>query len=126
MSDADLVSLLAESRERNLRQGVTGMLLFASGSFLQVLEGQPADVDAIFASIRRDPRNADVFLIARDTILERAFPGWSMGFANVSGLSPEKLPGFSGFLDMKVEDVPDAAADGVAMSLLNLFREHNP
>ena len=126
MQDGDLVSLLEQCRRRNLRQDVTGMLLYADGSFLQVLEGRPADVEAIFASILRDTRNTDVFLIARDAILNRNFPGWSMGFANASGLSPEKLPGFSRFLELQADELPDADSGGIAMSLLSLFRENNP
>ena len=126
MQEADLVALLEQSRARNLRQDVTGMLLYADGSFLQVLEGRVADVDAIFGSIQRDARNTDIFLIARDAILERSFPGWSMGFANASGLSPEKLPGFSRFLELQADELPDGDAGGIAMSLLTLFRAGNP
>ena len=126
MSEAGLVALLGQSRARNLRQDVTGMLLYADGSFLQVLEGQAADVDAIYGSIQRDARNTDVFLVARDAILERSFPGWSMGFANASGLSPERLPGFSRFLDLQADELPNGDADGVAMSLLTLFRANHP
>jgi hypothetical protein len=35
----DLLELLGKSQERNHKLGITGMLLFKQGNFLQVLEG---------------------------------------------------------------------------------------
>ena len=39
MPSQDLLSLLKECRENNAGCGVTGMLLYCNGTFLQVLEG---------------------------------------------------------------------------------------
>ena len=40
MSNEDLIDLLEKSRQRNSRQNITGLLLYAEKKFLQVLEGQ--------------------------------------------------------------------------------------
>lgn len=37
---SDLVTLLAKARQNNSQLGVTGMLLYHDGSFMQVLEGE--------------------------------------------------------------------------------------
>ena len=47
MTEEDLIFLLEQSRNRNLRQHVTGMLLFVGGNFIQVLEGDDKDVEEI-------------------------------------------------------------------------------
>jgi Sensors of blue-light using FAD len=74
----EIPDLLQQIRIANARQALTGMLLYISGSFLQVLEGQPERVDAVFSRILRDNRHTQVTLIARESISERAFEGWTM------------------------------------------------
>jgi hypothetical protein len=56
----ELEELLQVARENNAKLGLTGMLLYAEGSFFQVLEG-PADVvDALYVKIKRDKRHDNV------------------------------------------------------------------
>ncbi|WP_419835757.1 BLUF domain-containing protein [Endozoicomonas atrinae] len=40
MDEHELTALLEQSRDRNLRQNVTGMLIYCDGNFFQVLEGE--------------------------------------------------------------------------------------
>lgn len=75
-----LTALLRDSRDRNTAAGLTGMLLHAEGSFIQVLEGVAPAVDAAFNRIERDPRHDRITRIIREPIAERAFSDWSMGF----------------------------------------------
>jgi Sensors of blue-light using FAD len=70
--------LLKQARLANAKHELTGMLLYIGGSFLQVLEGQAELVEAVYATIQRDKRHTQVTLIARDTILERAYEGWTL------------------------------------------------
>jgi hypothetical protein len=70
--------LLQQVRIANAKQEFTGMLLYISGSFLQVLEGQPEMVDAVFSKILRDKRHTQITSIASESIAERAFEGWTM------------------------------------------------
>lgn len=74
----EIPNLLQQVRIGNAKQEITGMLLYISGSFLQVLEGQPETVDAVFSRILRDKRHTQLTLIDRESILERAFEGWTM------------------------------------------------
>jgi len=39
MARTDLEQMLTESRLRNVKRGITGVLVFSDGVFLQVLEG---------------------------------------------------------------------------------------
>ena len=74
----EIPDLLQQARMANARQEITGMLLYISGSFLQVLEGQPEMVDPVFSRILSDNRHTQLTLIARESIPERAFEGWTM------------------------------------------------
>ena len=74
----EIPDLLQQARVANAKQEITGMLLYISGSFLQVLEGQPEMVDGVFSRILCDKRHTQVTLIAKESIPERAFEGWTM------------------------------------------------
>ena len=79
-----LKALLAKARTRNTLHGVSGMLLYRQGSFLQVLEGPEIEVERILASIYKDKRHTNTRLLSRTTILKREFEAWSMGFHDTS------------------------------------------
>ncbi len=102
-TDPWLDALLLQSRARNLRQGITGMLVCHEATFVQVLEGAPRDVQQIFADIRIDPRNEGVVKLIEEPISQRDFPDWTMGFARLSRLQHAELPGFVDLFDGTVE-----------------------
>jgi len=96
-SKADLKHLLVNSRLRNAEAGISGMLIYDRGAFLQMLEGDMAAVFRTFARIERDPRHKDVAVLLRDAqVSERAFGQWSMGFDDGSGASAV----LKGFVDL--------------------------
>ena len=78
--DVDLAALLAVSRMNNERRGLTGLLLFRDGQFMQVLEGPEAAVRRALATIAADPRHTGVWTLDEETIEHRRFGAWSMGY----------------------------------------------
>jgi len=80
MERSDLTRMLEESRLRNVKRGITGVLLFADGVFLQVLEGARDDVEDLMASLRRDPRHRDIKVILEEEVETGAFPTWRMAY----------------------------------------------
>ena len=114
----DLLDLLAQSRENNARSGVTGILLYRHGTFLQVLEGPHAEVDALYATIARDPRHREVSTVLAEDRPERRFPDWTMGFADVGG----ELGDVDGFNDvLTAVQGPDGQESEKFLELLALF-----
>lgn len=101
--EEDLLALLTQARERNLRQNVTGMLLYHNATYLQVLEGDSDDVHQIFNSIKRDTRNNGLVKLAECNIKKRDFPGWSMGFEDLTAYSSDELPGFVDIFNGKLD-----------------------
>ena len=83
-SDAMLRELLEQARTRNARLGITGCLLYYDGSFMQYLEGPREGVQAVFASIQRDPRHHQVGLLHQGPIERREFADWWMAAGKVS------------------------------------------
>ncbi len=53
-------SILASSREHNLANGITGVLCYGGGIYLQAIEGGRNQVNALYTQIVKDPRHKDV------------------------------------------------------------------
>lgn len=94
----ELTDLLARARTNNQAAGVTGLLLYHRGSFLQVLEGEGSVVQSLYERIEKDPRHNRCIVIKRSTVEERSFADWSMGFVEVSTAEANRLDGFNSFL----------------------------
>ncbi|HEX2671571.1 MAG TPA: BLUF domain-containing protein [Polyangiaceae bacterium] len=118
-SDAELTDLLAVSRANNLRLGVTGMLLYHDGSFLQALEGEETIVERLYAKIGRDERHHRVVALIRRTVDARYFDQWQMGFASMKAI-PISVPGYSEYLRQRGKPLESG---NVAAQLLAAFRD---
>ncbi|MFG6460446.1 BLUF domain-containing protein [Roseateles sp. DXS20W] len=95
LADADLAAILKSSREHNPAEGITGLLCFSDGVFVQVLEGGRNAVNARYKRIVEDRRHQDVILLAYEEITERGFAGWTMGQVNLQRLNPALLLKYS-------------------------------
>ena len=104
-TQAELAEILAVSRERNARDGITGLLLYHAGNIIQVLEGPEAAVRATIARIQRDPRHHQITILLDQPIGERAFAGWAMGYRHVETISPEDGELYAAFRAGRLQDV---------------------
>jgi hypothetical protein len=80
LNDSALSWLLQQSQARNARLSISGLLLHSDGYFLQYLEGPPDSIEAVWSSIKSDPRHGNVVLLFDEARETRLFSGWSMGF----------------------------------------------
>lgn len=122
MDDDELLSLLAQARDRNRRQGITGMLLYSNGNFFQVLEGEENDVGEVYESILKDKRNHGNIVIVKERISERSFPNWSMGFRKLSENDLRSIDGYSDFMSLTTQEI--SGNPSLVMGLLLQFREN--
>lgn len=97
-SETELVELLKRAKENNLRNGITGMLLYSNGNFIQVIEGEEDSVQTLHQKILTDPRHKNVITLLTRPLTQRMFSEWSMGFRNLDQTSEEITPGFTHFL----------------------------
>lgn len=93
---SDLQSILLTARANNAARLISGMLLYTSGSFFQVLEGDGDAIEALYAGIAADRRHANVTRIICEPIAERVFGDWSMGYISPENASElESIEGLS-------------------------------
>ncbi len=90
----DLEALLAVSRNNNRHMGITGVLLYEEGHFLQVLEGREDRVTGLFEKIRQDARHEHVAVVQEGPIEERSFHRWSMAHHKIDPSEPDLRDGF--------------------------------
>ncbi|MBK0382537.1 BLUF domain-containing protein [Pedobacter sp. SD-b] len=74
--------LLAKAREKNKKLGITGMLLFIEGTFIQYIEGNEKDVKDLYQSIVKDKRLATIKIISEGKSEKRIFDNWDMAYDN--------------------------------------------
>lgn len=88
----DLLQILAHARQHNAEQGITGLLLFQDGHFLQVLEGEAAPIRALFKQICKDERHHRIALLFEEFVSQHQYPDWSMGFQAMDGTEWMEFP----------------------------------
>ena len=83
LSPSAIQEILTKSIANNASIGVTGMLIYYNGTFLQVLEGYSKTVDELYSVIKRDKRHQNVITLYKNNIESANFSAWSMGFVDV-------------------------------------------
>ncbi|GAB4405548.1 MAG: BLUF domain-containing protein [Bacteriovoracaceae bacterium] len=85
------MELLDKSRKNNDKIGVTGMLIYQSSIFLQLLEGDRESVQKLFNKIKADKRHDQVIILYEGQTEERLFPHWTMAYKKIDEIKPELL-----------------------------------
>jgi len=77
----DLDRILAAAHLRNQDAGITGMLLYYRGEFVQILEGSKQSINNTFENhIGKATGHTAINMVCQNTILNRSFGEWTMGF----------------------------------------------
>ena len=119
----ELQALLEEIRQRNTELGVTGMLLYKDGNFMQVLEGEQEVLARLLTIIERDSRHRGFLVLLRASFEERLFPDWSMGFRDLRDQDAVKTPGYSDFMNTPLTEAEFSRNPSRCMKLMLLFKE---
>ena len=107
-------AILAQSRQFNPASGITGILCYGGGIFLQAIEGGRNAVSDLYGHIQKDVRHKDVVLLQYEEISERRFSGWTMGQVNIEKINSSILLKYS----EKPELDPYSTSGVVSMALL--------
>ena len=121
-SKFDLLTLLTKAREKNDACGITGMLLYKDGDFLQLIEGEHSAVKALFDIIKSDPRHSGTIVVEEEETDERLFDSWSMGFRDLSDPEVQKTPGYSQYMNTPLIAERLANHPNAALQLLSMFK----
>ncbi len=94
-----ITSILKVSVTHNYSSNITGMLLYAEGSFIQLLEGPRQEVQSLYEDIKKDSRHTNIVLLYEEEITTRYFGEWSMGLADVKLRDLIDIPGCRDFIE---------------------------
>ena len=89
LSSDDLLDIMTVSRRynkavgiNNKAVGITGILFYCEGSFMQLLEGDENEVRLLFEKISTDARHKDIHLLSTLHASGLWMEDWSMAFSH--------------------------------------------
>jgi hypothetical protein len=124
LTQPELLALLKISRENNARRGITGVLLYNDGNFIQAFEGPDEVVRELHQQIQNDPRHQYMRTVLEEHVSERQFEQWSMGFVPTEHLSAEDHAAFTHFL-LEPQSLEVGGTMGKTVrTALEMFHEH--
>jgi hypothetical protein len=122
MDQTELLSLLTKARELNATKGITGLLLYKDGYFVQILEGAKDCLNALLNKIRQDSRHHGVVTISEGEVLDREFSSWAMGFRELSESNLASIPGFTAYMNDPHVEAPTLSPPEKHRDLIEMFR----
>lgn len=111
-SERTINQIVAISRRRNARVGVSGLLLATDRHFAQVIEGVAETIDTLIAAVRCDPRHHHVTVLLAEALPSRRFGNWSLAYR-----------GRSAYLDHYIAPLiaPNPASERESLRLIELM-----
>jgi Sensors of blue-light using FAD len=122
-SESELRALLTSARYRNEHAGITGLLLYKDGNFMQAIEGAESAVHALYQRIKADRRHQGLLLLDSGPQQKRQFANWSMAFHDLSSGGGEMPSGYSRFMDEPLNAPALVQQPGRCHELLQMFKE---
>lgn len=119
--EAQIPAILASSVRHNSEDGITGMLLYSQGNFLQVLEGEREVVERTYARICQDVRHRNTVMLTEEEVTERHFADWRMGYRQLEPGLAAKMPEYAPFFQFGFDAAAIRGKPGVALEMLELF-----
>ncbi len=96
MSENEIIEMLKQAQKNNNEHGITGVLIFFLGRFVQYIEGEDQEVAQLVQNIQNDIRNTQLVILEDSQVDTRNFPDWSMGYQLYTEIQiKEKLPLFA-------------------------------
>src|ERR1700758_2044623 len=110
--DEQIDRIVSESRRLNAINGITGVLVYCDGTFMQYIEGDEAAVMETFARIRASASHRHISELMNHPILEREFADWALRFVR---------PGSEEFVDLAAPRWSGSARTGPGLLLMRTF-----
>jgi len=82
ITPADLSAIRETAEHNNRRLGITGILAYANGYFLQTIEGGARAVNKVFSDILKNSLHHNVFILSYSPIVTRLFIEFEMDLIN--------------------------------------------
>ena len=92
--DQDLINITTAAKRHNVEYGITGLLFYHNGRFLQIIEGPQKSLESLMDILETDTRHRNIERIIDEPIRERGFRDWNMDSFNLSDtekIDPQEL-----------------------------------
>lgn len=109
--------ILEKSRRNNQPRGITGLLCYSNGIFVQVLEGGREPVSALIGTLYTDNRHNGLQLLIFEEIAERHFGNWTMGKVNIDAVNGAALLKYSETAELNPFNAPGRATLALLIEL---------
>lgn len=76
--DGLIADIVQVARRENPKRGITGVLFYVQGKFLQVIEGEELSLRGLMKNIGEDPRHKNVEYLVDSKTEGRGFSDWNM------------------------------------------------
>jgi Sensors of blue-light using FAD len=80
----DISAILKKARDFNLKNNITGCLLFHKNQFIQILEGDKDIIKDLLSKIEKDKRHTNIIILAEGEKELRTFKDWTMAYRELS------------------------------------------
>ena len=84
LEEKELSEILELSRRNNQQLDITGLLLYAEGNIIQILEGDKDEVEALYKKIGQDERHERITRLFAGHSDSRIFTEWSMAYQRMT------------------------------------------
>lgn len=81
--DGDLADIVRVAKAANPARGITGVLFFHNGRFVQVIEGEEDALRALMTDIEHDSRHRNIQYLVDEPVTKRGFSDWNMDSFNL-------------------------------------------
>lgn len=127
LKEEDISNILETARDFNLKNNLSGCLVFHNNKFIQILEGDEGIVKELFAKIEKDKRHKNVILIEKGLKAERLFKNWTMAYYNLDKIDtndPQRKLFIDNFITYsEIADVSTTASKMFWYISKNIFKE---
>jgi hypothetical protein len=114
-------NILAVSVKNNTSGEITGMMLYADGDIVQVLEGPNSAVMDTFNRILKDRRHTGVFVLFEQNIASRDFESWSMGYHQLKKSELQQLGLGAAVFEARGTEIERRLRPGNVLEVLKTF-----
>jgi hypothetical protein len=117
----EIENMLETARPKNDALGITGMLLYKDGNFMQALEGEEEVVTKLANTIKNDARHTGFLVLMQGPAERRLFANSPMGFHDLTHERLRNNPGYDEFIDSPLTRATFSLDPNRCMTLLRLF-----
>lgn len=128
LSDAETSSVLNDLhkiRVFNSNNRITGALLHLEqvekAFFVQFIEGDPEEINALYERIAKDPRHTNINIIYTASNGIRFFDQWAMGFISSQHNQSDQQHLTEGMVDEILESIDKGSPQGVITLIQSMY-----